>query len=127
LKQSRLTAKTPTEVVQVLTTNDNIDWLHIVAGIRTLDPATALPQVVITGYSGGAHCCTSTAIATTGADGTWKFVITGQIDGGTGYNFSISLMTVPASSSTGQMDSHPMRAASRRHAFRNSQMATLMT
>jgi hypothetical protein len=76
-----------TEVVQVLTKDDNIEWLQIKAAIRRLDPATALPQVVISGFSGGAHCCTSTAIATSGADGVWKSVSAGQIDGDSGYNF----------------------------------------
>ena len=74
-------------VVETLTDDSNIDLFQIKAAVRTLDAAAIMPQVVITGYSGGAHCCTSTTIATSGADGTWKSMTPPQIDGDVGYNF----------------------------------------
>jgi hypothetical protein len=64
-----------------------VEWLNLKVAIRRLDNATALPQVVVTGYSGGAHCCTSTVVATAGSDGAWKFVKLGEIDGDQGFAF----------------------------------------
>ena len=65
----------------------DINRLYLKAAIRRLDPKTTLPQVVITDYSGGAHCCTSTAVATEGPDGKWQVVSAGQMDGDMGFNF----------------------------------------
>jgi hypothetical protein len=56
-------------------------------GIIRLDPATEYPQIVLTRYSGGAHCCTQTWIATKpkGATG-WILLDAGSFDGdGYGY------------------------------------------
>jgi peptidoglycan hydrolase-like protein with peptidoglycan-binding domain len=80
-------AEVLTVVVGTLTDDSNIELFQIKAAVRTLDAAVALPQVIITAYSGGAHCCTSTTIATSGADGTWKSMTPPQIDGDVGYNF----------------------------------------
>jgi serine protease Do len=57
------------------------------AGLLKLDPATAAPQLVFTRYTGGAHCCTQTWVATApaGAAG-WTLVDAGILDGG-GYFF----------------------------------------
>jgi hypothetical protein len=76
-----------TPVVDTITSDTNIELLQIKAAVRALDGTTTLPQVVITGYSGGAHCCTSTTIATSSGDGTWKSTTPPQIDGDVGYNF----------------------------------------
>ena len=71
----------------LLDADEDAEKLAIKVAIRRLDNATALPQVVISGYSGGAHCCTTTAVATAGSDGTWKFVSLGGIDGDGGFSF----------------------------------------
>lgn len=87
-------AKVTVDGKDVLTTqlamsddDGGVEGLYIKVAIQRLDNATALPQVVVTGYSGGAHCCTSTAVATADADGTWDFVALGQIDGDQGFSF----------------------------------------
>ena len=51
-----------------------------------LDLATPEPQVVFSAFSGGAHCCTLTRIATQVAGGAWRWVDAGMIDG-EGYAF----------------------------------------
>lgn len=63
------------------------DTLHLKVAIRRLDAATALPQVVISGDTGGSECCALTAVATARADGTWQFVNLEQNDGGEEINF----------------------------------------
>jgi hypothetical protein len=65
----------------------DIKGLNLRVAIRRLDPATALPQVVISDYIGGAHCCTETGIATQRPDGSWQVVIPGEIDGDAGFAF----------------------------------------
>jgi hypothetical protein len=52
-----------------------------------LDTSTRYPQVVATQYSGGAHCCTSTTIATEGSGGHWSLVEGQELDGDGGYRF----------------------------------------
>jgi|SRR5690242_1147574 len=51
-----------------------------------LGRSTALPQVVMTAFTFGAHCCTVTRIATTAARDEWRVLDTGQLDGD-GYQF----------------------------------------
>ena len=51
-----------------------------------LDPSTPFPQVVATRYTGGAHCCTNTTIATELANSEWTLVRGQELDGG-GYSF----------------------------------------
>lgn len=64
---------------------DGEDWDDAVE-LRRLDPDTSLPQIVLTAYTGGAHCCTVTKIVTyTGK--RWRVVDAGTIDGDTGYKF----------------------------------------
>jgi hypothetical protein len=63
------------------------DWLNVRVAIRRLDAATASPQVVITDYIGGSHCCTETGIATQAPGGSWQVVIPGEIDGDAGFAF----------------------------------------
>jgi Clp protease len=55
------------------------------ARIIQLDPSTTLPQVVLTTYTGGAHCCTITKIASP-ANGSWS-VFDGRGLDGEGYEF----------------------------------------
>jgi len=76
-----------TATVIRLEPESNIEWLNIKAAIRRIDPSTPLPQVLITGFSGGAHCCTSTAVATTGTAEAWQFIGLEHIDGDEGFNF----------------------------------------
>ena len=64
---------------------DAIDWYGAVE-VRRLDPRTSLPQVILTAYTGGAHCCTATRIVTYTGE-RWNVVDAGQIDGDTGYRF----------------------------------------
>jgi hypothetical protein len=52
-----------------------------------LDWTAKLPQVVLTSYSGGAHCCIFTKIATLDSAGTWHEVDGGALDGDSGYQF----------------------------------------
>ncbi len=57
------------------------------AALMWLDKRTQAPQIVVTQYSGGAHCCTSTLIATETQAGKWVLV-DGLIDlDGDGYGF----------------------------------------
>ena len=65
----------------------SIDGLNIKIAIRKLDPATALPQIVLSGFTGGAHCCTVTSVLTEAADGSWKVACLGEMDGDRGYGF----------------------------------------
>ena len=63
-----------TATVALLADDTDVDKLRLEVEIMRLDAATALPQVVISGWTGGAHCCTSTAIVTARADGIWQIV-----------------------------------------------------
>ena len=57
------------------------------AQIVRLDPRSPQPAVVLSSYTGGAHCCTATRIATQGGSGLWRVVDAGQLDGDGGYGF----------------------------------------
>ncbi len=49
-----------------------------------LDAGNAFPEIVITGYSGGAHCCTTVKVVTSvgqSSDKAWKIVDLGEFDG----------------------------------------------
>jgi hypothetical protein len=48
--------------------------------LMKIDASTTAPQVVFTYFTGGAHCCTATKIATNGADGNWRVVDAGVLD-----------------------------------------------
>jgi len=56
------------------------------AEVMRLDPATSQPQVVMTAFTFGAHCCTITRIATVLGSGEWRVLDAGQLDG-EGYRF----------------------------------------
>lgn len=51
--------------------------------IAELDPGNAFPEVVVSFFTGGAHCCSATSVVTSNADSTeWSTVDVGQFDGG---------------------------------------------
>jgi hypothetical protein len=54
--------------------------------LMKIDPSTADPQVVFSYFTGGAHCCTMTKIATVGAEGNWRVLDAGELDAD-GYDF----------------------------------------
>ncbi len=51
-----------------------------------LEPSGSMPQVVMTSFTGGAHCCTETHIATSDSDGRWSVLKADRLDGD-GYQF----------------------------------------
>lgn len=51
--------------------------------IAELDPGNPNPEVVVSFYTGGAHCCSDTKVLTSSKDGSsWQTVDLGQFDGG---------------------------------------------
>ncbi|WP_075216951.1 hypothetical protein [Mongoliimonas terrestris] len=52
------------------------------AEIVEMDPAAPGPEVVLTSYTGGAHCCTAVEALHLTAAGNWTAVSFGQWDGG---------------------------------------------
>lgn len=51
--------------------------------IAEMDPGNSHPEVVVSFYSGGAHCCSDTSVATASADGSsWRVIEVGEFDGG---------------------------------------------
>jgi hypothetical protein len=51
--------------------------------IAELDPANATPEVVVSFYTGGAHCCSDTKVLTQAKGGSsWQTVKLGELDGG---------------------------------------------
>jgi len=51
--------------------------------IAELDPSNAFPEVVVSFFTGGAHCCSATSVVASNADGSeWSVVDVGQFDGG---------------------------------------------
>lgn len=53
------------------------------AQIVEMDPANAVPEVLLSTYTGGAHCCNALQIATRDPHGTrWRRVEVGSFDGG---------------------------------------------
>jgi hypothetical protein len=51
--------------------------------IAELDPDNSRPEVVVSFYTGGAHCCSDTSVVTSGPGGaTWTTVDVGEFDGG---------------------------------------------
>jgi len=58
------------------------------ARVIWLDRAASFPQVVVTAFTFGAHCCTVTHIATMTAPEKWSVVEGGRLDGDDGYVFA---------------------------------------
>jgi hypothetical protein len=51
--------------------------------IAELDRSNPYPEVVVSFYTGGAHCCSDTSVVTSSADGSnWTTVELGEFDGG---------------------------------------------
>lgn len=51
--------------------------------IAEIDPGNPHPEVVVSFYTGGAHCCSDTSVITSSPDGsTWTTVDVGEFDGG---------------------------------------------
>lgn len=51
--------------------------------IAELDPANPYPEVVVSFFTGGAHCCSVTSVVTSNADGSeWTTLDVGEFDGG---------------------------------------------
>ncbi|MEP3279070.1 MAG: hypothetical protein ABJN26_10470 [Stappiaceae bacterium] len=46
-----------------------------------LDPTNHLPELALTSFSGGAHCCTEIKVATSVSDGSWRVVDLGIWNG----------------------------------------------
>jgi peptidoglycan hydrolase-like protein with peptidoglycan-binding domain len=66
---------------------DGVDEPVAAVRILTLDPSVLLPQVALSYYWHGAHCCTVTTIASTDGSGNF-FLVDGQILDGDGYEFN---------------------------------------
>jgi len=58
------------------------------ARVLWLDRGAAFPQLVLTAFTFGAHCCTVTRIATMTAPDTWHVVEAPTLDGDEGYTFA---------------------------------------
>jgi serine protease Do len=70
------------------TVGEDFSDLDAGAGLLKLDPNTDQPQLVVTRYSAGAHCCTTTWIVTKPkGSSAWTLIPTDQLDG-SGYAFS---------------------------------------
>lgn len=54
---------------------NEVQVLNASVEIRRLDPATSLPQVVLSYYSMGAHCCTTDRIMTIGPFDKWSEIV----------------------------------------------------
>jgi len=53
------------------------------AQIAELDASNPYPEVVVSFFTGGAHCCSATSVVTSNADGSkWTTVDVGEFDGG---------------------------------------------
>ena len=51
--------------------------------IAELDPSNPYPEVVVSFFTGGAHCCSDTSVVTSSPDGaTWQTVDVGEFNGG---------------------------------------------
>jgi hypothetical protein len=60
----------------------------VAAKIVRLDASASFPQVIFTSYSGGAHCCTETKIATIDRSGSWHAINGKTLDGDFGYELT---------------------------------------
>ncbi len=51
--------------------------------IAELDASNPYPEVVVSFFTGGAHCCSETHVVSSNADGSvWRIVDVGELDGG---------------------------------------------
>lgn len=58
----------------------DVPWANLT--LLRLDAQSPRPSVVLASYTGGAHCCTLTTIATQAAGGSWRVVDGPMLDGG---------------------------------------------
>lgn len=65
----------------------NPETLQIKVAVRRLELGRQTPEVVLQGFTGGAHCCTSTVVLTQGVDAGVRTVDLGMLDGDVGYAF----------------------------------------
>jgi serine protease Do len=56
-----------------------------VVNVVRLDAKSTEPQVLMSHYSGGPHCCTETRVAQRGGDGKWHAFVVSDGDDGSGY------------------------------------------
>ena len=87
LKITENGAPTFAAAAEILQGDTAIDSLDLKVAIRWLDKSTAQPQITVSEYSGGAHCCTTTVAFTQQAAGKWQSVMLGQLDGDGGFNY----------------------------------------
>lgn len=55
---------------------------HLTMSMYHLDTSSSAPQIMVSAYTGGAHCCEITSIFGLAADGAWKETLVGSYDGG---------------------------------------------
>ncbi|MEM6712239.1 MAG: hypothetical protein AAF590_08145 [Pseudomonadota bacterium] len=60
-------------------------FLPITARIAQFDPSTRTPEVIVTSYTGGAHCCDAIWVVSINEDGAWQTEDMGAFDGGYSY------------------------------------------
>ncbi|MCB8883831.1 hypothetical protein ACELLULO517_26530 [Acidisoma cellulosilytica] len=65
----------------------SIDSLALNVDVRRLAADVDEPQIVLSAYTGGAHCCTSTAAFLEHAPGNWEDVPLGETDSDIGLNY----------------------------------------
>ena len=75
------------QAVTAFETNADFDRLGVKVTFRRLVPGSEIPQVLLQGYTGGAHCCTHTVALVGGRDGAWKAFGLGGLDGDVGYAY----------------------------------------
>ncbi|MBL8791941.1 MAG: hypothetical protein JNM45_15730 [Rhizobiales bacterium] len=79
-------AKEGDKMLFSFTTPNDYSMFGSDAGLLKLDPGAKGPQLVFTRFTGGAHCCTQTWIATSPEGGAgWSLVDAGVFDGGAYY------------------------------------------
>ncbi|GAA4481705.1 peptidoglycan-binding domain-containing protein [Gluconacetobacter asukensis] len=57
-------------------------FMDLRVSIQRLDATSAVPQIMVSAYTGGAHCCEVTSIFGRGPDGQWVHADLGMQDGG---------------------------------------------
>jgi peptidoglycan hydrolase-like protein with peptidoglycan-binding domain len=66
--------------------SNDIGTYAVSARIVRLDPSADQPQVFLTSYSGGAHCCTAGLLVARNR-GAWQFISLGELDGDEPWEF----------------------------------------
>jgi hypothetical protein len=72
--------------VAIFDSSTTYDALDLSLAIRHLDSSSSLPQVIVSGNTGGAHCCVISAAATETSDTKWQIIQLGAVDGN-GFDF----------------------------------------